>query len=96
MSEPTAVAGFSAAIPAGTTVAGDLPCRRCDYNLRTLPAAGRCPECGESTASSLAAFGEVGANCTEWISRAVLYQLFVGAPLLPVGFGRPAPPAAGC
>jgi hypothetical protein len=30
----------------------DLPCRRCQYNLRTLPADGRCPECGEPVSAS--------------------------------------------
>lgn len=27
-------------------VRDDLPCSECGYNLRNLPAAGRCPECG--------------------------------------------------
>jgi hypothetical protein len=39
------------------TVAVDLPClgrkRACAYNLRTLPADGRCPECGEPVETSI-------------------------------------------
>jgi hypothetical protein len=37
--------------PSGTVVA-DLLCRRCQYNLRTLALAGRCPECGLSVGFS--------------------------------------------
>jgi uncharacterized repeat protein (TIGR04138 family) len=29
-----------------TPIDFDLPCRRCDYNLRTLAVTARCPECG--------------------------------------------------
>lgn len=32
--------------PTTGLVRGDLECRRCGYNLRTLAEAGRCPECG--------------------------------------------------
>ena len=28
------------------SVEGDIPCRKCSYNLRGLPLDGRCPECG--------------------------------------------------
>ena len=35
------------------TIAHDLPCRRCRYNLRTLPTDGRCPECGTRVAITL-------------------------------------------
>lgn len=27
-------------------IGGDVSCRRCGYNLRSLKSAGRCPECG--------------------------------------------------
>lgn len=30
-------------------IATDLPCLKCGYNLRTLPADARCPECGYDT-----------------------------------------------
>ncbi|MFK7883464.1 MAG: hypothetical protein AB8F26_04685 [Phycisphaerales bacterium] len=34
----------------GGTVAGDMDCRGCGYNLRGLPNGGQCPECGTSYA----------------------------------------------
>jgi hypothetical protein len=37
-----------------SSIDGDLPCLRCEYNLRGLPAEGNCPECGEQIGASLA------------------------------------------
>lgn len=34
----------------GEVVCGDRPCLTCGYNLRTLPLAGQCPECGTPVA----------------------------------------------
>jgi hypothetical protein len=39
--------------PPPPTVLGDLPCRKCSYNLRTLPTTGVCPECGTPVAESI-------------------------------------------
>jgi len=33
-------------VDAAGRVAGDVPCRKCSYNLRGQEAGGRCPECG--------------------------------------------------
>lgn len=35
-------------------ITSDLPCSNCDYNLKTQPAVGVCPECGMSIADTLA------------------------------------------
>lgn len=45
--EAPAEATPTEAPPAGVTLRGDLPCTVCDYNLRTLPLSGICPECGQ-------------------------------------------------
>ena len=38
---------------APATIDRDLPCHRCGYNLRTLPAGGVCPECEAPVRASL-------------------------------------------
>ncbi len=40
-------------IPAGGVVATPVYCRRCGYNLYSLPADGACPECGLDTWESI-------------------------------------------
>jgi hypothetical protein len=47
--------GADAITPTGL-ITTDLPCAQCDYNLRTQPADGRCPECGHGVAASADAF----------------------------------------
>jgi hypothetical protein len=49
-------------------IASDLACARCGYNLRSLPAAGRCTECGLSIQTTLAVPSPEWANY-EWVSR---------------------------
>ncbi|MCL2640994.1 MAG: hypothetical protein FWD53_09135, partial [Phycisphaerales bacterium] len=39
---------------AATTLMTDIPCRACHYNLRGLDVSGRCPECGQDIANSVA------------------------------------------
>ena len=38
---------------AASVVDRDVPCRKCAYNLRSLPVDGRCPECGSPVGLSL-------------------------------------------
>lgn len=45
ISPPPVPAGSSIVDSAGLVIA-DLPCRKCSYNVRGLPVASRCPECG--------------------------------------------------
>ena len=42
----TSAQTHNATIVATGNVEGDVPCRKCAYNLRGLPVAGRCPEYG--------------------------------------------------
>lgn len=41
------------ALDADGSIAANVPCIKCSYNLRTLQPAGNCPECGTPVASSV-------------------------------------------
>lgn len=43
----------SAVLDGAGTVQTDIPCRKCGYNLRSLNAGGRCPECGSPVGLSV-------------------------------------------
>lgn len=47
----------------------DLPCVRCGYNLRTLSAAGRCPECGLAVALTASLGGELAHTRPSYVRR---------------------------
>lgn len=64
-----------------TSVSSDLNCARCGYNLRTLPVAGLCPECGSPIAESL------DQNWLQNADRAWLSRLSTGAGLVLVSMG---------
>lgn len=74
MSEPPPVTGIAAnRVPGAVdlqtgTVIVDLDCRRCGYNLRTLPEAGRCPECGSPVGLSTKGNFLRFAN-PEWVAK---------------------------
>lgn len=53
MTEPTGPAAGPPPTPAPVMLDADQACIRCAYNLRGLPMAGRCPECGTPVADSL-------------------------------------------
>ncbi len=62
-------------------VAADLPCVRCGYNLRGLPASQGCPECGTTITLSLRGEGLVFRD-PAWVAR-----LARGAAWMLAGFG---------
>jgi hypothetical protein len=63
------------------TVAADVTCRECGYNLRTLHVQARCPECDTPVAASVR--GDTLMYCDpRWLRK-----LIAGADLLLSGFG---------
>jgi hypothetical protein len=69
------------ALPETDVIDLDLPCAKCEYNLRGLAAGARCPECGSLVAPSLVARLDVA----EPIERQALEQILQKAiePLAP-------------
>ena len=59
-----------------STLVVDLPCVQCEYNLRGLPAGGRCPECSEGVTSSLQRDRLLFAD-PSWVGRIALGQTLV-------------------
>ena len=69
--------------PSPDAIVGERHCRQCGYNLRGLPASGRCPECGTPIAASQTAAtagrhrraiapDELLAANTNWLKKLVL------------------------
>jgi hypothetical protein len=83
-----------ALVDAHGAVAWDVPCQGCGYNLRGLPAAGQCPECGAPAAASLRGnllqFSRPewirqlsrGARLSMWGAGLTLLTAVVGIPVL--------------
>lgn len=55
-------------------VAEDLACADCDYNLRTIPIDGRCPECGLSIDDTRAFLGDVAGRKANGRDQIVLLR----------------------
>src|SRR5205814_2492947 len=47
------IAGMGETVSASPFLETDVPCAQCGYNLRTLRAVGRCPECGSDVGPSI-------------------------------------------
>src|SRR5204863_7208209 len=45
--------GMGEPVSANPFLETDVPCAQCGYNLRTLRADGRCPECGSDVGPSI-------------------------------------------
>lgn len=69
---------------AGPRLQADVPCIKCDYNLRGLPAGISCPGCGVTVASSLRSERLMFQPQT-WFSRIArgLRLIFVAIPAAP-------------
>lgn len=65
--------------PAPASVASSLPCSRCGYDLKGLPAAGACPECGAPIWRSLK------GNLLEYGDRHFLLRLARGSAMVEAG-----------
>jgi hypothetical protein len=66
-------------LPRPPVIIGDLPCRRCSYNLRTLASDAICPECGTPVALSM------GSDWLHYSDPNWLRTLRIGAWLATVG-----------
>lgn len=53
-----------------TLIDHDLPCVGCDYNLRTQPTDGACPECGMSVGATRR-FPRLGRSAPRWLTSLV-------------------------
>jgi hypothetical protein len=75
--------------PDPQSIAVDLPCVGCGYNLRMQPAAGLCPECALAVASSLAQtilhWGSSRLRRIAWALRVQAITFIVIPLLLPAG-----------
>ena len=69
MMESNAQEASSVARPVAGVVDRDLPCVRCGYNLRTLTAEGRCPECGAAVALTLTLGGVIEQSRPGYLRR---------------------------
>jgi len=67
--------------PSTMTVAGDVPCGSCGYNLRTLSVTGRCPECGASVGQFMSIWG-LRFSSIDWLRRIRTGILLVVAAML--------------
>lgn len=70
------------------TLIDDVPCAKCDYNLRGLTAVGRCPECGEPIDSSIRRNRLLFAN-PKWLAtiargQAIIFAAITAIPIAPV------------
>lgn len=83
-----------------TRITTDLPCMKCGYNLRTLPLAGRCPECGvpveRTTRGNLLRFSDPkwiaglsgGVQC--WLAALLVFLLGISLAAITIGLGARA------
>ena len=65
-----------------STIMIDIPCRACRYNVRGLQVSGRCPECGQDIANSVAVF-KLGGVELRWFQALRLgIAILIGAVIL--------------
>ena len=69
----TSTAAVAVAVPGEHAVQDELRCAGCDYALRGLDPAGRCPECNHAIAESIAAHAAL-----DMAARREQHALFYG------------------
>ena len=79
----------------GDHVAASLACASCHYDLRTLPADGRCPECNLPVAETIRAVGGwtiTRLRSLRWVIIAIACaNVFWVVPVLLIFFTQPGP-----
>ncbi|HTW95877.1 MAG TPA: hypothetical protein VMD30_13825 [Tepidisphaeraceae bacterium] len=69
-------------------VAGDTPCRKCQYNLRSLALDGLCPECGTPVAMSIRGGDLLCYADPHWVERLARGTwLLLASILIGIGLG---------
>ena len=53
--------------PESETIATDLACIKCGYNLRTMQVHGRCPECGTEVVETMNALSTPSPTLGRWL-----------------------------